>query len=363
MAFTLRNVRYAVGEAMPTTNSDRIATEAAASLMQLATAFRVSRAICVATHLGIPDLLFSGPKNSEELASATKTHPSSLRRLMRALCAVGIFREDGPERFDLAPMGNLLRRGVPGSMHASVLFLAGDTGWRVWGDLLFSVQTSEAAFDHVLGMQTFDYWASNPDEAAIHDAFMADKSATVAAPVLHALDFSTFHTVADVGGGTGLMLAEILAALPEAHGILFDLPHVVAAARGVLESRKVLDRCRIETGSFFESVPAGAECYLLKCVIHDWDDIRAASILANCRKAMQPSSTLLIIDSVLPERPEQGHSIPGFITDLEMLLRTPGGRERTEEQFRALLADEGFDLKRIIPTASPVSIVAARLQA
>jgi hypothetical protein len=259
-------------------------------------------------------------------------------------------------------MGSLLRCDVPGSMHASVLFLAGDTGWRLWGDLLFSVRTGEAAFDHVLGMQTFDYWASHPDEATIHDAFMADKSATVAAPVLAAFDFSAFRTVADVGGGTGLMLAEILAAHPKALGILFDLPHVVAGAREVLESRKVLDRCRTESGSFFESVPTGAECYLLKCIIHDWDDVRATSILANCRKAMQPSSALLIIDHVLPNRPEQGRSLPGFITDLEMLVRTPGGRERTDEQFRALLAGAGFDQKRVIPTDSPVSIVEARSQ-
>ena len=347
---------------MPTTKSDRISTEAAASLVQLATAFRASRAIYVATHLGVPDLLASGPKSSEELASATKTHPSSLRRLMRTLCAVGIFREDGPDRFDLAPMGSVLRSDVPGSMRARVLFLAGDTGWRVWGDLLFSVRTSEAAFDHVLGMQTFDYWASHPEEAAIHDAFMADTSAAVAAPVLAAYDFSTFRTVADVGGGTGLLLAEILAAHPKVHGILFDLPHVVAGAREVLESRKVLDRCRIESGSFFESVPAEAECYLLKYIIHDWDDVRATPILANCRKAMQPNSTLLIIDHVLPDRPEQGRSIPGFFIDLEMLVRTPGGRERTEEQFRALLADVGFDMKRVIPTGSPLSIVEARPQ-
>lgn len=132
---------------------------------------------------------------------------------------------------------------------------------------------------------------------------------------------------------------------------------VVAGARELLESRKVLDRCRIESGSFFESVPAGAECYLLKYINHDWDDLRAASILANCRKAMQRSSTLLIVDHVLPDRPEQGRSIPGFIMHLEMLLRTPGGRERTEEQFRALLVKAGFDLKRVIPTAPPLSIV------
>jgi O-methyltransferase domain/Dimerisation domain len=347
---------------MPTTKSDRISTEAAASLMQLATAFKGSRAIYVATDLGIPDLLASGPKSSEELATATKTHPSSLRRLMRALCAVGVFREAEPDRFDLAPMGSLLRSGVPGSLQARVLFNAGDTGWRVWGDLMFSVRTGDAAFEHILGMQTFDYWASHPQEAAIHDESMAATSALVAGSVIDIYDFSAIRTVVDVGGGTGLLLAELLAAHPKAHGILFDLPHVVAGAREVLESRKVLDRCSIESGSFFESVPTGAECYLLKYIIHDWDDVRASSILANCRKAMPRSSTLLIVDHVLPDRPEQGRSIPGFIMDLEMLLRTPGGRERTEEQFRALLADVGFDLKRVIPTGSPLSIVEARPQ-
>jgi hypothetical protein len=348
---------------MPSTKSDRTSTEDAVSLMQLATAFRASRAIYVATHLGIADLLASEPKSSEQLASATKTHPSSLRRLMRALCAVGIFREAEPDRFDLAPMGSLLRSDAPGSMRVGVLFLAGDTGWRVWGDLLFSVRTSEAAFDHVLGMQTFDYWASHPKEATIHDEFMANTSAAVAASVLTAYDFSAFRTVCCVGGGTGLLIAEILAGHPKAQGILFDLPHVVAGAREVLESRNVLDRCRTEIGSFFESVPTGAECYLLKYIIHDWDDARAATILANCRKAMQRNSTLLIIDHVLPERLEPVRSIAGFMTDLEMLVRTPGGRERTEEQFGALLAGAGFELKRVIPTASPLSLVEARPQA
>jgi hypothetical protein len=345
-----------------TTKSDMTSGAVAMSLMQLATGFKGSRAIYVATDLGIPDLLASGPKSSSELATATATHPSSLRRLMRALCAVGIFREAEPDRFDLTPMSILLRSGVPGSLRARVLFNAGDIGWRIWGDLMFSVRTGEAAFEHVLGMQTFDYWASHPHEAAIHDESMAATSALVAGSVLNLYDFSAFRTVVDVGGGTGLLLAEILAVHPKVHGILFDLPHVVAGAREVLESRKVLDRCRIESGSFFESVPTGAECYLLKYIIHDWDDVRASSILVNCRKAMQRNSTLLIVDHVLPDRPEEGRSIPGFIMDLEMLLRTPGGRERTEEQLRALLADAGFDLKRVIPTASPLSIAEARPQ-
>jgi hypothetical protein len=188
---------------------------------------------------------------------------------------------------------------------------------------------------------------------------MAATSALVAGSVLDRYDFSTLRTIVDVGGGTGLLLAEILAAHPKLRGILFDLPHVVDGAREVIESHRVLDRCRIESGSFFDSVPQGLDCYLLKYVIHDWDDARAATILANCRKAMQVNSTLLIIDHVLPDRPEQGHSMPGYIVDLDMLLRTPGGRERTEQEFRALLSRAGFELKRVLSMTSPLSIVEA----
>jgi hypothetical protein len=348
---------------MSNTKSENPPTNPATSLMQLVTAFKVSRAIFVATDLGIPDLLAPGPQTIFELAAATKAHLPSLGRLMRALCTFGIFTETDPDRFDLAPMGRLLRSGVPGSMRARVLFNAGDTGWRVWGDLMFSVQTGEAAFEHVLGMETFDYWASHPEEAAIHDESMAATSALVAGSVLDCYDFSAFRTIVDVGGGTGLLLAEILAAHPKLRGILFDLPHVVAGAREIIKSRKVLDRSLIKSGSFFDSVPQGSDCYLLKYVIHDWDDTRAETILANCRKAMKASATLLIIDHVLPDRPEQGHLTPGYIMDLEMLLRTPGGRERTEQDFRALLSRAGFELKRVLPTVSPLSIVEARPRA
>lgn len=343
---------------MAENHSDRVS--AAASLMQLATAFRASRAIYVATNLGIPDLVASRSMSSAELAAATNTHPLSVHRLMRALSALGVFEEREPDLFSLAPMGALLRNDLPGSLRAPVLFLAGETGWRVWGDLLFSIQTGDAALEHVLGMQTFDYWASHPEECAIHDQAMASSSALVAASLLAAYDFSNFRVVVDVGGGTGFLLGEILAAHPHLRGILVDLPHVVAGAQEVLEPKGVASRCQIEGGSFFESIPRGGDAYLLKYIVHDWDDARATAILVGCRKAMTPSSTLLVVDHVLPGRAEQGQAISGFLTDLEMLVRTPGGRERTEEEFRSLFAAAGFELQRVVSTASPLSVVEGR---
>jgi len=332
----------------------------AASLMQLALGYRASRAVYVATELGIPDLLASRSMSSAELAAATKTHRLSVHRLMRALSALGLFEEHEPDRFSLAPMGALLRRDVPRSLRAPVLMLAGETGWRVWGDLLFSLRTGDSALEHVFGMQTFDYWASHPHECAIHDEAMAVGSAGVAAPFLAAYDFSKFGVVVDVGGGTGLLLSEVLAAHANLRGILVDLPHVVAGAPQVLERKGVASRCRIEGGSFFESIPTGGDAYLLKHIIHDWDDSRSTAVLAGCRKAMTPNSTLLVVEHVLPEQAEQGQSISGFLMDLEMLVRGPGGRERTKDEFRGLFAAAGFELLRVISTASPLSVVEGR---
>jgi len=345
---------------MAENQGDRQSAAVAASLMQLAMGFRASRAVYTATELGIADLLASRSMSSAELAAATKTHQLSVHRLMRALSALGVFEEREPDRFSLAPIGALLKRDEPRSLRAPVLFLAGETGWRVWGDLLFSLRTGDAALEHVLGMQTFDYWASHPDECAIHDEAMAVASAGVAAALLAAYDFSPFGVVVDVGGGTGSLLSEILAAHSHLRGILVDLPHVVVGAPQVLERKGVASRCRIEGGSFFESIPTGGDAYLLKHIIHDWDDSRSIAILASCRKAMTPNSTLLVVDHVLPERAEQGQSISGFLTDLEMLVRTPGGRERTEDEFSSLFAAAGFELKRVVSTPSPLSVVEGR---
>jgi hypothetical protein len=209
-------------------------------------------------------------------------------------------------------------------------------------------------------MPLFEYYATHPEDSAIHDQALAATSALASAAVLDAYDFSRFRCVVDIGGGTGQLLADLLGVHPTLCGILFDLPHVIAHAPAVLSARGVADRCRIEGGSFFDAVPAGGDAYVLKQVIHDWGDPQAAAILATVRKALSPEARLLVLDRVLPERVEQGHPVEAFLLDLEMLVMTQGGRERTEDEFRKLLSAAGFELKRVVPTTSPISIVEAQ---
>lgn len=337
--------------------SKKSQAESAATLRQLCMGLRASQALYVAAKLGIADRLAERPMGSADLAAATSTHAPSMRRLMRALCALGVFAEREPDSFVLTPVGEHLRSGVPASLRALVLFLAGEVRWRCWSDLLGSVRTGEAAAERALGMPIFEYYATHPEESAIHDQALAATSARASVAVLEAYDFSRFRWVVDVGGGTGQLLADLLGAHPTLCGILFDLPHVVANAPAVLSARGVADRCRIEGGSFFDAVPAGGDAYVLKQVIHDWDDPRAAAILATCRKALSPEARLLVLDRVLPERVEQGHPVEALLLDLEMLVMTPGGRERTEGEFRKLLSAAGFEVKRVVTTASPISIV------
>ncbi len=320
---------------------------------------RGSQALYVAAKLGIADHLAVRPMRSGELATATNTHAASLRRLLRALAALGIFAEQEPDCFALTPAGKLLRRGVPGSLHPVVLFLTGEVRWRCWANLLGCVRTGQPAASQVLGMQLFDFYAAHPEESAVHDEAMAAFTSMVSAAVLHAYDFSRFRCVVDVGGGTGQLLADILRAHPALHGVLFDLPLVVAEARDVLAARGVADRCRIEGGSFFDAVLKGGDAYLLKNVIHDWDDPQATAILAACRSALPPDGMLLVLDRVLPECAEAGQGADAFLLDLEMLTMA-GGRERTESELRELLAVARFALKRTVPTASPLSIILGR---
>jgi O-methyltransferase/methyltransferase family protein len=321
-----------------------------AALMQMVIGYRASQALYVAAKLGIADLLKDGPKGSDALAQATQAHPAALRRLLRALVSLGVFEEDAQGRFGLTPMGTHLRSDVPGSLRAPVLFLAGEEGWRSWGALLHSVQTGEPAFDHVYGMGGFDYYAEHPEGAKILDEAMAGFTALVADAVLGAYDFSGTRTLVDVGGGNGALLAAILKAHPTMRGILFDLPHVVSGAPQVLGDAGVVARCQVVGGSFFESVPEGGDAYLLKWIIHDWDDERSVAILTACRRAMKGNGKLLVVDQVLPHRAEPSESTDAFMFDLEMLVVTSGGRERSEDEFRTLLAAAGFRLNRVVAT-------------
>lgn len=330
------------------------------ALLRTVADYPSAQVVYVAAQLRLADLLADGPRRVEDLAAATGAHPPSLARLVRALAALGVVAQEADGRVVLTGLGAPLRTGVPDSVRDLVLFRVGEWYWRTWGELLYSVQTGEPAFDRVFGTSNFEYWEHNPEAGAVHDAFFTAMARSTTAQLVSAYDFSRFGTVVDVGGSNGPLLAGILRAHPGVRGVLFDLPHVVAGAAPVLDEAGVADRCAVVGGSFFESVPPGGDAYVLKYIIHDWDDARAAAILKRCREAMTAGPVLLLIEQVLPERLEAGvAALQRARLDLQMLLATPGGRERTEREYRALLREAGFDLRRVVPTESPFSILEA----
>jgi len=329
-------------------------------LRHLAFVMRASRALYVGAQLGVADILAAGPMSSGEIAAQAGTDAPTMRRLLRALVAQGVFEEEAPDLFRLNPAGDLLRNDALASQRAGVLFTAGDLRWQLWSDLFECVRTGEAAIERTFGKNVFERHAENAEESALFNQAMASFSAALVPPLIAAYDFAAFRYIADVGGGTGRLLAGILSANPNVRGVLFDLPNVVSAALPLLEASGVAARCKIEGGSFFEDVPAGADAYLLRAVLHDWDDERAIAILANCRRAMTGEATLLIVECVMPERAEQGKMADAYLLDLEMLVNTPGGRERTAAEFTSILEAAKFCVTRIVPTTTPVCLIEAR---
>lgn len=325
------------------------------ALMELLAGKWISQAISVTARLKIADALASGPKTCEELAQASGTNPAALGRLLRATASVGVFAADPDGRYELTPLAECLRSDVPGSARAMAAYMGTDWNWRPWGDLIGSVRTGEDAFGRAFGRGVFDYLADHPDDAADFHAGMAGFSSQAAAAVVAAYDFTPFGTIVDVGGGTGTLLAAILAATPGARGIVFDSPQVAAGATATLEAAGVADRARAEGGDFFRAVPGEGDAYLLRHIIHDWDDERAGTILRNCRSAIRPGGKVLLMEIVIPDG--NAPSL-GKLLDLEMLV-IAGGRERTEAEYRNLLTASGFRLTRVIPTRSPQSIIEA----
>ncbi len=330
-----------------------------AALLRMALGFSASQVLYVAAELAIADHLAREPLTAGELAKRTSTQQDTLARLLNALVAFGVLRLDESQRFGLSPVGDLLRSDVPGSLRSTILFLAGPWSWRAWENLNHSVRTSEPAFDHAWGMSNFEYWERHADVSEIHDRAMAELTAAETSRILQAYDFSQFYKIVDVGGGNGSLLAAILAQHPRTTGILADLPHVIAGAPPVLDAAGVRDRCDVVAGDFFSSVPEGGDAYVLKHIIHDWDEERSLTILKNCHRVMSAGATLLVIDRVLPREPVPG-AADGYIADLIMLVVTPGGRERTETEFRALFESAGFELMRVVATGAPTAIVEGR---
>ena len=326
------------------------------ALFQMVTGYYISRAIYVAATLGIADLLAHGSQPSSALAKATGTHAESLTRVLRLLASVGVFTEQEDRCFALTPLGECLRTGVPGSMRSAALLFAGITQ-EAWRDVLYSVRTGAPAFNHVFGMDSFSYMARHPEEAANFDAAMADFTKGIAIAVAATYDFSQFGTIVDVGGGNGILLEAILKAHPSLRGVLFDMPHVADRAQQRIEAVGVGERCKAVGGDFFLEVPSGGDAYILKHVIHDWDDARAVTILRNCHRAMDPQGKLLIVEGIYPSRIDQSDASRGAASnDVNMLVCT-GGRQRSEAEFRSLYDAAGFKLTRIIPTQASASVI------
>lgn len=326
-----------------------------AQLLRMIFSFMTSQAISVAAKLGVADLLEGEAKSADELAQATGVQARPLYRILRALASVGIFAEDDARRFRLTPLAEPLRSDAPDSLRALSIFFGADWHWRVWSELSYSAQTGQPAFERIYGKPYFDYLAENPAPARIFDNAMTSFSASVGAAVIDAYDFTGIKKLVDVGGGHGLLLASILEKYPRMTGVVFDAPTVIEGAKDLIKARGVEGRCQTVGGDFFTSVPPGGDAYIMKHIIHDWEDERALTILKNCHRAMTEDGKLLVVEMVIPEG--NAPSLGKFL-DLEMLLFLHS-YERTEAEYRALFERAGFRLTRIVPTGMPHSVIEA----
>src|SRR5262245_36205705 len=325
------------------------------AMLQLITGFWVSRAIYVAAKLGLADLVKDGPKTAGELAQLTGTHAPSLYRVLRALAGVGVFAGAGHGRFSQTPLSETLRSDTPGSLRAMAMVELGQERFAAWGNLMRSVETGDTAFDSLFKQNVWEYYERNPEDASNFNEEMKNLTGMIDAAVIGAYDFSGVDKLVDVAGGTGGLIGAILNAHPRMRGVLFDLPHVIAEAGPSLDAAGARGRCETAAGDFFESIPEGGDAYLMKWIIHDWDDERATAILKNVRRATGEKGKLLLIEMVVPEGDQP--DLSKFL-DLNMMVMT-GGRERTEAEFDSLLAASGFELGRVIRTASPICVIEA----
>ena len=325
-------------------------------MLQVATGYIASSALYAAITLNIADHLAPGPKGVAELAKATNANEDALYRVLRLLASLGIFAEVGPRQFALTPAAELLRKDVPGSLRGMAVFLPDPVHYRIYEDIMDSMLTGKPAVETALGMPVFEYLAKNPDYSQVFNEAMTAMSAPVAGAAIEAYDFSAIGTLVDVAGGHGEVLMSILKANPTVKGILADLGHVVDGAKPRLASAGLADRCQAVACDFFAAVPEGGDAYIMKHIIHDWDDERASVILKNIGTAMgAKKGKVILLESVIAAgaTPDLGKFI-----DIEMLL-LPGGRERTADEFRSLFERSGFTMTKVVPTKSPLSVIEA----
>jgi hypothetical protein len=323
-------------------------------MLQIVSGFWISRAVYIIAKLGIPDMLKSGPKTADELASATNMHASSLFRVLRALSSVGVLNAEG-NTFSLTPLSETLVTDAPGSLRWFAVSELGQEHYPAWGNLMHSVRTGEIAFDNFFGMDVWKYFSQNPKDAAVFNDSMSGVTAATNEAITSLYDFSGFKKLVDVGGGHGGLITGILKKNPNLKGVLFDAPEVIEGARPRIEEAGLADRCETVPGDFFQAVPAGGDAYIMKWIIHDWDDQKSNTILRHIRNQIPANGRLILVDCVVPETNEPHFS--KFI-DLNMLVMT-GGKERTAKEFQELLSAAGFKLLQVIPTELPTSIVEA----
>lgn len=321
-----------------------------AQLMKFIVGKWISKPIYVAAELGIADLLAEGPKSIEDLARESRSHAPSLFRMMRALASVGIFVETEAKCFGLTPMAECLKTGA---MRSIALMFNSDWSDKAWGYFLNSVKTGETAFEKAHGMPVSEWLEENPRAAEVFNEANAIKAGSSHRAIVDAYDFSNIETLTDVGGGIGVLMAEILLANPSMKGIVAEIESVIQKARETIKVHGIEDRCQAVECDFFEKIPSGSDAYLMSNILHDWPDEQCRIILSNCHKAMKQGSRLLIVEMVVP--PGNEPSVAKLL-DLEMLVTT-GGRERTEAEYKDLLVSSGFRLSRIIPTKESVCII------
>jgi ubiquinone/menaquinone biosynthesis C-methylase UbiE len=337
------------------TQQPSVAQPPALALTQMIWGTWISQAIYAAASLGIADLLITGAQPVEWLAAQTKADATKLYRVLRTLASVGVFTEVSPKTFALTEMAHYLRSDIPDTLRYASMMLSDNWHWNSWGDILHVMQNDQSAMQHLYGVDsTFEYLEQHPESTRLYNLTMSGWSKNVHTATVNVYDFSGFQNIVDIAGGQGTLIAAILAANPTLQGILFDQPHVVETAQTILQREGVRDRCTTVGGNFFESVPAGADAYIMSHILHDWSDADCIRILEQVRRNMDPNGKLLVVEMVVPEDNSFDYS---KWMDIDMMIMYPEGRERTAAEFRDLFRASGFELTRILRTASPISVI------
>ena len=323
--------------------------------LQLVGGFRVTQMVRAMIQLKIPDLVAAGPRSSDDLAASTGVKADPLRRILRCLVTVGVFTESEDGRFGATPVSECFQ-DQPNTLRAMALMQPADS-YMAFGDLMHTLETGKPAFEHLFKMSRWEQLALEPEKAKLFNAAMQSGTEHSRGPIASAYDFSDVRSVIDVGGGRGTLIAGLLKAHPRLRGTVFDLEAGMAEADAYLTEQGVRDRCEIVIGSFFESVPGGHDLYMLKNIIHDWNDEQAIAILASCRKAMGSQARLLIVELVMHDRAQDSaDSRRIFMADVQMLVML-GGKERTESEYGTLMQSAGLKLTRVLPTASIFQLI------